>query len=223
MAASPRIVLMHATPIAIAPVHAAFAADWPEAEIVNLLDDGLSIDRSREPEMLSDELAGRFVELGRYAYRIGADGVLATCSAFGPAIDRLARELPVPVVKPNEAMFEEAAAKGTRIGMLATFAPAIATMEDEFRDFASRSRSQAVLTTVLVPDAIDHLRRGDVAGHNERVSLSSVALEDMDVLMLAHFSTSVAAASVRRRVTIPILTAPHAAVARMRHLVTRRG
>ena len=200
MAASPRIVLMHATPIAIAPVHAAFAADWPEAEIVNLLDDGLSIDRSREPEMLSDEL-----------------------SAFGPAIDRLARELPVPVVKPNEAMFEEAAAKGTRIGMLATFAPAIATMEDEFRDFASRSRSQAVLTTVLVPDAIDHLRRGDVAGHNERVSLSSVALEDMDVLMLAHFSTSVAAASVRRRVTIPILTAPHAAVARMRHLVTRRG
>ena len=200
MAASPRIVLMHATPIAIAPVHAAFAADWPEAEIVNLLDDGLSIDRSREPEMLSDEL-----------------------SALGPAIDRLARELPVPVVKPNEAMFEEAAAKGTRIGMLATFAPAIATMEDEFRDFASRSRSQAVLTTVLVPDAIDHLRRGDVAGHNERVSLSSVALEDMDVLMLAHFSTSVAAASVRRRVTIPILTAPHAAVARMRHLVTRRG
>ena len=47
MAKAPRIVLLHATPIAMPPVQAAFAIDWPDAEIVNLLDDGLTIDRAR--------------------------------------------------------------------------------------------------------------------------------------------------------------------------------
>lgn len=42
-----RIVLLHATPVAMAPIQSAFADRWPEAEIVNLLDDGLTIDRAR--------------------------------------------------------------------------------------------------------------------------------------------------------------------------------
>ena len=49
--AVPRIVLLHATPVAMAPIAAAFRAEWPEAETVNLLDDSLSQDRSREPEL----------------------------------------------------------------------------------------------------------------------------------------------------------------------------
>lgn len=60
----PRIVLLHATPVAIDPVHAAFDEGWPEAERVNLLDDGLSIDRAREDE-LSERTMERFVALCR--------------------------------------------------------------------------------------------------------------------------------------------------------------
>ena len=56
----PRIVLLHATPVAMEPIARAMAAIWPEAEAANLLDDGLSIDRAREGDALSPELAGRF-------------------------------------------------------------------------------------------------------------------------------------------------------------------
>ncbi len=59
--AKPRIVLLHATPVAMAPVHAAFAQDWPEAETVNLLDDGLTIDRAKEADTLSAKLIARYV------------------------------------------------------------------------------------------------------------------------------------------------------------------
>src|SRR3954470_9008476 len=106
------------------PVKAAMASLWPEAEPVNLLDDGLTIDRAKDPD-LSEELIERFVDFGRYAQRIGADGILITCSAFGPAIDRMDQELPLPVLRPNEAMFREAIAAGNRIGMLATFGPSV--------------------------------------------------------------------------------------------------
>ena len=40
---SPRIVLLHATPVAMEPIQRAFVEKWPEAETVNLLDDALTI------------------------------------------------------------------------------------------------------------------------------------------------------------------------------------
>lgn len=215
----PRIVLLHATPVAMDPIRTAMARHWPEAEAVNLLDDGLTIDRAREGEALSESLTGRFVDLGQYAYRMGANGILVTCSAFGPAIDALAADLPVPVLKPNEAMFREAIAAGQRIGMLATFAPAVATMDAEFREFVAETGQQAMLDTIVVDDAIDLLRGGDADSHNRLVAAQAHRFADHDAVMLAHFSTSRAAEAVRAVLKCPVLSAPDAAVQRMRTLV----
>jgi len=217
-----RIVLLHATPVAMAPIHTAFSEIWPEAETINLLDDGLSLDRARESE-LSTGLIERFVRLGKYGFDMQAQGILITCSAFGPAIDRLSAELPVPVHKPNEAMFMEAVAQGNNIGMLATFAPAVETMTEEFNDYVARQGSRAKLTTLLVEDAIDLLKKGDPESHNRLVAAQARELAHCDVIMLAHFSTSRAADSVRRQVSIPVLTAPHAAVKRMKASVMAKG
>ncbi|MDB5621453.1 MAG: arylsulfatase, partial [Devosia sp.] len=216
---APRIVLFHATPVAMDPVKAAMAQLWPEAEAVNLLDDGLTIDRAKEGAELSEGLIERFVDFGRYACRIGADGILVTCSAFGPAIDRMVEELPVPVLKPNEAMFRAAIAAGGRIGMLATFAPAVPTMEDEFNQFVAESGASSTLQTIVDPDAIDLLRKGDAQTHNELVAKFAPEFAQHDAIMLAHFSTSRAAQAVRARVNIPVLSAPEAAVSRMREMV----
>ena len=43
------------------------------------------------------------------ALRTGASGILFTCSAFGPCIDTVRRRWPdVPVLKPNEAIIDDA-------------------------------------------------------------------------------------------------------------------
>jgi aspartate/glutamate racemase len=201
------------------PVKAAMSRLWPEAEAVNLLDDGLTIDRAKEGPELSEELTERFVDFGRYAVRIGADGILVTCSAFGPAIDRMAAELPVPVLKPNEAMFRAAISAGGRIGMLATFAPAVPTMEEEFQQFVAETGARSTLETIVVPDAIDLLRKGDAETHNRLVGDAAPKFAEHDAIMLAHFSTSRAADAVRAKVNVPVFSAPDAAVTRMRELV----
>lgn len=215
----PRIVLLHATAVAIEPIRQAFAEGWAEAETVNLLDDSLSGDRARETE-LSAAMIDRFVAFGRYAHGIGADGILVTCSAFGPAIDRMIAELPIPVLKPNEAMFRLAIRQGRKIAMLATFAPAVSTMTDEFNDFVVEAKSQATLETVVAEGAMDALRKGDAETHNRLVAARAPEFSGCDAIMLAHFSTSRAAAAVRAAVDVPVLTAPDAAVATMKAMVT---
>ena len=123
-----RIALVHALKHSIAPIEASFARLWPDARLMNLLDDSLSADLARDGR-LTDAMTGRFLSLGRYAAGTCADAILFTCSAFGPCIEAVAREhAPMPVLKPNEAMIEQAAAQGRRIGLLATFAPTLASM-----------------------------------------------------------------------------------------------
>ena len=213
-----RIVLLHATPVAMEPIRSAFAARWPEAEPVNLLDDGLTIDRARDAA-LTDALTERFVAFGLYGQSLGAAGILVTCSAFGPAIDRLAAACVVPVLKPNQAMFEAAAAHGARIGMLATFAPAVPTMTAEFDGFVAERGGAATLETIVVDGAMDALRAGDAETHNRLIAARARALDHCDAIMLAHFSTSRAFAAVRAAVATPLLSAPSSAVDRMRALV----
>ena len=117
-----RITLIHALKHSIAPTEAAFARLWPEARLMNLLDDSLSADLARDGT-LSDAMTDRFLALGDYAAATGADAILFTCSAFGPCIEAVARaHAPMPVLKPNEAMIEQAVTMGRPLDLPANAA-----------------------------------------------------------------------------------------------------
>lgn len=218
MSKKPRIVLLHGTPVAVEPIQRSFATRWPEAETVSLLDDSLSVDRAKDHD-LTPRMFERFLELGGYAHRIGADAILVTCSAFGPAIERMTRELPVPVLKPNEAMFRDALGRGHKIGMLATFAPSLPTMTEEFEQFVAETGAKATLRSIVVEGAMDALRKGDAARHNQLIAARAHELAECDAIMLAHFSTSRAFSEVSAAVKTPVLTAPDAAVDRIKAVV----
>jgi hypothetical protein len=217
MSDGPRIALIHAVAAAIPPVHAAFAADWPEARLVNLFDDSLPPDLGAAGS-LTPAIAGRIGALARYVAGAGADGILFTCSAFGPAIEAAARELaPLPVLRPNEAMFDEALRAGARIGMIATFDAAVAGMEEEFRDAAAAAGRDVRIETVLAEGALDALKAGDGEMHDRLVAAAAPRLAHCDAIVLAHFSTSRALDGVRAAVPgKAVLTAPGAAVAALR-------
>jgi hypothetical protein len=127
-----RLALIHALRHSPPPIEEAFARLWPGQTLMNLLDDSLSADLAREGK-LTPRMTERFLTLARYAAGTGADGILFTCSAFGPCIEACAQDLaPMPVLKPNEAMIEEAITKGKRIGLLVTFPGTIPSMIPEF-------------------------------------------------------------------------------------------
>ncbi|MEO7641374.1 MAG: arylsulfatase, partial [Ramlibacter sp.] len=72
---TPRIALIHATPLAIAPIQDAFARHWPQPQRMSLLDDSLSVDRARDGA-LTPAMTQRFVDLALYARGAGCHGIL---------------------------------------------------------------------------------------------------------------------------------------------------
>jgi Asp/Glu/hydantoin racemase len=207
-----RIALIHATIVAMQPIEAAFQRLWPEPERVNLLDDALSRDRAQTAE-LTPALSARIQALADYAVdQLRSDGVLFTCSAFGEAIESAARATTVPVLKPNEAMFEAALTYGSRIGMLATFEASVPSMTEEFDALAATRGVNASLRSLCVPEAMAALSRGDAARHNQLLADAAPRLGDCDAILLAQFSTSVAEDAVKSNVKVPVLTSPGSAV-----------
>ena len=218
-----RIVLIHATPVAMQPVHDAFAELWPEAEPMDLLEASLSTDRAGTAT-LTPALTQRICDLANYAeHRAGAEGILFTCSAFGAAIEESARRTTIPVLKPNEAMFAAALAQGTRLGLLATFAPSVPSMSAEFEEMQAAGGQSATLVSQVVPDAMANLRAGDAEAHNRLLAEAAPSLAGCDAIMLAQFSTSRARRAVEAVVDCPVLTAPHAAVTALRARLGQAG
>ena len=207
-----RIALIHALKHSIAPIEAAFAKHWPDARLMNLLDDSLSADLARDGR-LTFAMTERFRAIGSYVTSTGADAMLFTCSAFGPCIEAVARDhTPMPVLKPNEAMIEQAVRQGRRIGLLSTFPPTLASMPAEFP-------ASVELMPKLAEGALAALDRGDRAEHDRLVTEASMALRDCDLIALAQYSMAPAAVAVAEATGRPVLTTPDSAVVKLRDML----
>ena len=212
MSGPARITLIHALAQSQAPVEAEFARSWPEARLMNLLDDSLSADLARDGK-LTDAMTGRFLAIGNYAKSTGADGILFTCSAFGPCIEAVAgAHKPMPVLKPNEAMIEQAAKAGRKIGLLSSFPPTLASMPREFP-------ASVELVPKLAEGAMAALDRGDRAEHDRLVTEASKDLRYCDVIALAQYSMAPAAGKVAEATGRPVLTTPDSAVMKMKAML----
>ena len=153
-------------------------------------------------------MTDRFLALGRYAASTGADAILFTCSAFGPCIEAVAREhAPMPVLKPNEAMIEQAAARGRPDRF------ALDVSADPGFDAARNFPAAVEIVPKLAEGALAALDRGDRAEHDRLVAAASRDLRDCDLIALAQYSMAPAAALVAEASGRPVLTTPDSAVA----------
>ncbi|QTF91908.1 aspartate/glutamate racemase family protein [Halomonas sp. BM-2019] len=214
-----KVYLIHAVMAAIDPVLTSIRQEWPEVEAHNLLDDSLETDKANS----RNEMSQRLLALARYARSNDAAGILFTCSAFGEAIEKTAEALDIPVLKPNEAMFYQAIERGGRVAMLATFEPAIESMEREFHDIKNALHSDVTLKSFWVSGAREALKSGDHDRHDDLVAEMAAGLSGFDTVMLAHFSTASAASKVAKVTTARVLTSPATAVDSLKKRVTMQS
>jgi aspartate/glutamate racemase len=119
----------------------------------------------------------------------------------------------LPVMKPNTAMIDEAAVQPGPIGLVATFAPTLASMPAEFPP-------QVVLHTAHAAGALEALNAGQPEEHDRRAVQAALDLQQRGcrTIALAQFSLARAATAVRAATGLPVLTTVDSAV----HALRRR-
>lgn len=213
-----RIGLVHATPLAVAPIADAFKRHWPEAHCMNLLDDSLSQDHAQNKGVLTEAMTQRFATLAHYAKGTGCQAILFTCSAFGPAIEAARAACGLLTLKPNEAMFEDALAltasstSTVKLGLIATFEASLLPMTAELQAMAHARGRSIEAHTLFVPEAMLDLAEGRFDMHHAKIAAAATALEDCAVVMLAQFSMAAALPLVQAKVSCHVLSSPDCAV-----------
>ena len=215
---SPKIFLVHAADVAMPPIVASFRANWPQARVVNLLEDALMNDLADDGQ-LTATMIERFVLIGHYCVKAGADAILFTCSAFGPAIEECRRQVAIPVLKPNEAMYEQLVAKSGTVSLLATFQPSLPSMVAEIAAYAKKKGTEVTVRSQLVEGALAALQDNHPGEHNRLIAEAAARQTDCDAIALAQFSMAPAKALAVTRTKIPVVTTPDSAVAKLQALL----
>jgi len=221
MQAQPKIYLVHALEVSMAPVEEAFRAQWPEARIAHLLENSLFADFGREGT-LTEAMTERFRMIGRYCAFAGADAILFTCSAFGPAIEAVKRDQPFPVLKPNEALYDDMRGVGGSIALLATFPPSLPSMMTEIEAHAHTHGVSLHVEPQLVEGALDALLANRPEEHHRLIAEAAARLPDHAAVAFAQFSMAPARAQAQALTRVPIMTTPDSAIAKLRKLLAGR-
>ena len=184
----PLIGLIHSTRLVVDPVHQVVASQCPDAEIINIVDEGILkvlFGLGEINERITDWL-GRLVDS---AVGTGADMAVLSCSSLSPAVNDVREKVSIPFLKIDEPMAEQAVRTSDRIGLVATnhTTPKPSTMLIE--EVAQRFGKKVTVVPRVQADAFLKLNDGDIDGHdNVVVQAVEELLQETDVVLLAQIS-----------------------------------
>jgi Asp/Glu/hydantoin racemase len=226
------VAMVHATPAAIAPAVAAFGERFPEAGLWHLLDDRLVSDAERAGGLVAP-LRRRMLSLIGHAVAGGADGVLLTCSMYGPVAALAGQLWDRPVAGSDEAMFARVAAeRPTRVAVLGSLEPAVADSSGRLRRvLAARGAVGAgedrpgtavggrpaagpgtEVVGVCCPGAAAAARDGDGPALLAALRAAAEPLAGtVEVFLLGQYSLAGAQAGLQAALGVPVWSPPHAA------------
>jgi Asp/Glu/hydantoin racemase len=225
MSAQPRTLAFVHTVLSLPPVFAALAEELvPDAEVFHVVDESL-LTVTRKTGSLTPTTRQRVLGHLLSAAEAGADFVVVTCSSIGPAVDASREFVPVPVLRVDEPMADEAVRLGSRVGVLATLRT---TLEPTAALVARRAEAadKPVDVVARVCDgAFEALQAGDRDRHDELVrdGLRRLAA-DVDVVVLAQASMArVVDALPQEERRVPVLSSPRLGMLRAAELMGRNG
>lgn len=203
------------TSATLVPVFAELAkAHIPGHETFNLVDDSLIKDVIKEGR-LTPQVARRVVTHVGLAADAGADYVLVTCSSIGAAVEAAADLTPVPVLRVDQPMADEAVRRGRRIGVIATLSTTLEPTVDLVRRRAEKAGSTVEVISRVCEGAFEALMSGDGETHDSKVAAALREMsEQVDIILLAQASMARVVDNLPESdKRIPILASPPIAMA----------
>jgi Asp/Glu/hydantoin racemase len=192
----------------------------PGADVFHIVDESL-LANTRKSGSLSSQTRRRVLGYVESAADAGADVVVVTCSSIGPAVDASHSFVPVPVLRIDEPMADEAVRLGARVGVLATLRTTLEPTAELVGRRAEAAGKDVEVVSRVVDGAFDALSAGDRDRHDELVrdGLRRLAA-DVDVVVLAQASMArIVDALPEEERSVPVLTSPRLGMARVAELL----
>ena len=212
-----RVVMIHALEESMPPVRTAFSDVFPEAEVINLLDEGLLIDFE---DKLTPKLVRRMSRVVAYAADYGADAIGLACSVYAPAVETIREMVDVPLVSSYGPVMADAVASGPRVGIIASVPATIRDAEYYLLREAEEREIPVEPFPRLAEDLIPTLRREGQTGFEKRLLEEANALApEVDAVLLSQFSMATALEHVSGGCPVPVLSPPHSSARRLKELL----
>lgn len=211
------IALLHNSQVIVDPVANAFKRIYPEADIINIIDESLLRDIKTKGKI--DYLGVRRV--CRYALcaeDLGADGVLMTCSSLWEAVYAAKPMIKIPAFAINEPMAQEAVSIGGKIGVLGTLKSVLDPTAKLVLKKAKESDKAIQLNKALCDAAFEALISGDAQKHDELLltEIENISV-NVEVILFAQGSMSRLLPEALKRVSIPVLECIDSGVKQVRN------
>jgi Asp/Glu/hydantoin racemase len=209
------LALIHTSPVLV-PTFTQLAAELlPGVNIFHMVDESL-IKNTMAAGRLTKPTARRVLSLIESAQQAGAEAAMVTCSSIGQAVSLSRPFIDIPVFRIDEAMAEEAVAKGPRIGVAATVQTTLDPTIELLQATARRGGKSIETIPCLCEGAFEAVISGQTDLHDRLVTEALQKLRDtVDVVVLAQASMVRVLASIPADGT-PILTSPRLAMERAR-------
>lgn len=187
-----KIAMIHTGCVTVAPLKKLIHEKYPEADIMNIVDDSLLNDTINAGSM-PIEVVSRMAQYALIAQNAGAEVILNTCSSVGEAVDIIAPMLKIPYVKIDQPMAAEAVTHGKRLALIATVSSTVAPSKRLLKRNAAEQGREVVVSEYLVDGALKVLSEtGDQQRHNQMViDTVRIAAKENDVLVFAQGSMAV--------------------------------
>lgn len=212
--------MIHAVPAATRIAGHAFAREFPQATVWNVLDDRL-LDDARAAGGLTDALRRRMLRLIAHVMEGGAQGLLLTCSSYGEVVDTARGLWDVPVLKSDEAMFETAlAGPYRRIAVAASTPPAVPAAVAQLEALipaARRDRPVDIVTALSEEAAV--AADAEATARHLADALRTAGGADAEVVLLAQYSLTPAREALADLLGVPVLDGAGAAARELRDLL----
>lgn len=195
----------------------AFAWQFPDVQLINLLDDGIIPEITENGGKLTPDIIKRVADYGVTAERYGASAAVCMCTTIAPAVDAAQPAVGIPYLKIDGPMLERAATMGDRIALLVTAELTFGPSTQSARKAAEKmGRGQVQIDTILVEGAWAALNlEGDKAAHDRLiVEKAREVAGSYDVIVLEQASM-VDAASALEDLGVPVLTSVEMGIAQL--------
>jgi Asp/Glu/hydantoin racemase len=213
-----RVVMIHAVAESMSPTKLAFQDVFPEAELVNLLDEGLFLDFG---DQLTPSLRRRMTQLICYSAEHGAQAIGLACSVYTPMVEMVRGVVDVPVISSYGPVMAEAVQAGHRIGLIAAVPATLRDAEHFLQQAAQESGTPVDTHPQLAEDLMVVKRREGEAAYCRRLAEEVDKLAPhFDAVLLTQFSMASALSHLQSVAAVPVLSAPHSSAHCLKALVS---